>query len=499
MMQSLLVEFDFAVSIIIAKLRTHKYCRKRLEVWEMMQKALKKPANLGDLLYLLIPVVIGFIWMILIPNDQNMPRRDTKTSANLTASKAQIAAFIQEYQDVPHTLTELRAFSWANGSPISAFDAYGETLDYIRLTHKHFALRSFGRDGRQNTLFSEPDPSIQNWDELPSRTPIYRYQKTLIPSLYPSPLILGSISANGEWHAQVYHDQQSGSRRLLVRNRKKDVFLLAKHDLIEEFLWLPDSNHIVFTASSSVRYNDGIYLWDVLNDTEVNVLDQGARQIGITDDTSGYYFALAGVALDGRNISIFITPRYDVELNPLDFFSPANLHTIKLDGESRFVKIERANAPAEMMPLARPIDLTYDLLGDRKDSAAFQAWANLSFNGPLEETIANWQDFSSNHAESTLIPYCLWFLSAIYDEAFKVMKTTDPNAAQVLRGYGSELSKALAELPYGPSYLRAFGQFNYRVLTQGEHLPYKIASLKVETARANAATKGKSTNGKTRK
>src|SRR5690606_25626704 len=92
---------------------------------------------------------------------------------------------------------------------------------------------------------------------------------------YPTPLILSTQSPNLKWNAQIFVDQFTIKRQLLVRSRtREDLFMIAPHDLVEEFLWLPEIDQVIYTGSASNRYKDGVYLWD-LNSNDVTDLTLG--------------------------------------------------------------------------------------------------------------------------------------------------------------------------------------------------------------------------------
>ncbi|WP_457835994.1 hypothetical protein, partial [Staphylococcus aureus] len=77
---------------------------------------------------------------------------------------------------------------------------------------------------------------------------------------------------------------------------KEGLFMVAPHDAVEEFLWLPAGDRIVFTATGSNRYRDGLYLWDLRTDSVINLLDtvhmQG--QVAPAKTTASYWLALGG-------------------------------------------------------------------------------------------------------------------------------------------------------------------------------------------------------------
>jgi hypothetical protein len=424
---------------------------------------------------------VAFGWMIAHSSFGVLWHAKEGTQRNLKDAKEVIRTFIKEWRDVPTSLAELRAYAKNADAPFSSFDAYGQRFDYIRLSRRHFVMRSFGRDGRQNNLNSSPDPSISIWNNLPETTPLYRYLTNFRLTLYPSPLILGSLSPNLKWHAQIYTDPVSNTRRLMVRNLANDkFFLLAPHDFVEEFLWMPQSDQIVFTATSSIRYQDGVYLWD-LNKDETQDLTGNVGTLNAAVSSPGqqnFFLSLAGITIDGQSIFTYMAPRETIILSPKVFFSSSHLYQIAIDKKGGAPEITRAVPGSDARyALDSDFQLVDQLYGQKKDDQVYQEWLALTFRGELEQVISQWQHFSEKYADSTILPYCLWLLSSIYNDAYIKMNTRDGKAGQILRSYGAELAKGLAMMPTSPSYLRAFGGFIYEEMIAARALPYNISKL----------------------
>jgi hypothetical protein len=434
----------------------------------------------------LIPALIALIaclaWAALTPQGEEAAQiANDRTAANLQRSKEAIQEFERSWQDVPTSMAELRAFARAQNLNILTFDAFGNRLDYIRLSNKNFLLRSFGSDDRQTSVFSDADPYVASWSELPNSTPRYRYLHEPTLSMYPTPLILGSYSPNQNWYAQIFSDRDGGSRRLVVRNPQKDRFLIASHDLVEEFLWLPNSYQIIYTATSSPRYLDGLFLWNILTDETINLLDSHDRAPGLYPDNRErkYFLSLAGANVAGDKILAYIAPDSGDTLNPVDFLNKQQFYEITLPSPGVSTSFKPADNFERMTPLHAKLHIGSGINGEKQNDAVYREWLTLSFEGNLEEVIHNWQKFAESHANSPILPYCLWYLSSIYSDAQQLVKPISKEDAAILSAYGAELAEALSQLPSSPSYLRAFGNFIYESLTAEVPLPYQISRLEL--------------------
>lgn len=447
------------------------------------------PQKTGQMTYILPhlkPVIFAAlvfcVWAILCQKGISDAAGVLRTKKNLAAGTALIKAFVKEYHDVPESMVELKAYAAIAHSTFLAFDAYGNPLDYLPLSDQQYLLRSFGSDGRQNTLASEADITVGVWSELPRYGAQYRYQRDLAaPHAYPSPLALGSYAANGAYYAQIYHDQRLGTRKLVIRSQKSQVVQVAPHDFVEEYLWLADSTQLIFTATSSARYQDGVYLWNLETGETTNLLDNQEKAFGISESKDAKFFlSLAGASYSSNEALVFIKVQESSILDPTVFFQSTNLYRIKVTGKgindadiSSAKELGGANVLKNLAPLQ-------NLIAETARNKSFAAFAKLSFTGPIEAVISGWQLFTSDHGTSILIPYCLWLLSSIYDDAYQLVEATDQQGAETLRSYGTELANALAEMPAAPSYLRAFGRFNNKYLLEGKPLPYKLSSLQLK-------------------
>jgi hypothetical protein len=216
------------------------------------------------------------VWLLTIYPQGFEYRGEETTNRVLAENHRILQSFVRVWADTPHSAAELAAFS--KGS-FQFFDGYGHTIEYLRLSEENFLLRSFGQDGRQNILFRKADPGIHSLGQIPEGSLVYKPKgEESRWRIYPFPLLEGSFSPNGDWYAQVFADPITAQRKLLVRHSEKPIYLIARHDFVEEFLWLPNSHSLVFTASMSGSYGSGLYVWDLSSDRSTNFHNFSSRR-----------------------------------------------------------------------------------------------------------------------------------------------------------------------------------------------------------------------------
>jgi hypothetical protein len=255
--------------------------------------------------------------------------------------------------------------------------------------------------------------------------------------------------------------------------------MVAFHDMVEEFLWLPSGFEIVFTAFGSQRYEDGIFYWNLRDNSIHNMLPELRQQFWkeLPEDWL-FYGSLSHVSHDPGLIYLLLAPAGSDDLNPKEFYSFRNLLAIPIN-EALASRVEAQRIPTDLAFTAFDYDLTQDRLLKTAEMASplQQQWLALSLEGDPEELISTWQDFSSNHPTSPLCVYGLWWLSSIYNDSFRHLSAQDSPQAQVIRGFGIEMTEALIGMPTAPRYLRAMGRFLKKQLLLSRAADYNVTSL----------------------
>jgi hypothetical protein len=260
----------------------------------------------------------------------------------------------------------------------------------------------------------------------------------------------------------------------VVRSTFAEETVIVPHEGIEEFVWLADSAHIVFTARDSGRYQQGLFYYS-LRTREAKSLPITLTKEHLVDIKDAgperFYHSIAGVHLSDNVALVFVMPMDHAELSPRSFYHHTNLFEVKVDGENVAVKPSKGYSISVLdMP-----DHRSGMISDRLEIPVLRRWSQLSLSGPAQTVIDGWQEFISEHKDSPMLPYGLWILSSIYSEACKRAGSQD--LRRTLRSFALEISKALSTDVSAPNYLRAFGGHQYQVLSQGKYLDYRLANL----------------------
>jgi hypothetical protein len=322
----------------------------------------------------------------------------------------------------------------------------------------NYTIRSFGADGFQNRPGESPDPGIFRWGPLEERGLRYNEESGNMQSRPSIVLFAGADDSSGHWHAKLFVDVVSGTRRLLVRDRRESRFyMLAPHDGVEEFLWVPGQEKIIFTATKSARFADGVYLWDLRSDESTNLLtlDGDGKDLDPGRQERGYYLSLSSIRSGSpAKVAAFIAGTQNLALNPDEFFSPAHLHVFELGERPRHIVPEINEGAATSL-----FNLDFLGTGTVMDPQGYgspvqRAWLRLPMGGDWEKAVLSWQEFAATHGKTQLAPYAVWGLAMFYNEA--AGKSGGANA-QIFASYAKELGQALSQMPSSPGYMRAIG------------------------------------------
>lgn len=423
-------------------------------------------------------------WVWLTPPFSEPHRSEARTRVRLASLTKLLHAYVDRYKEAPADFATLRAFAITENSPFPAYDAFGQRFDYVRLDGRHYLLRSFADDGTQNTPTSPRDLGVVNWGPRVSQSPTYEFTTTDRPHVFPAALLVGADSADGNWLAKLYVDTGASTRRLVVRHRTQDgLFMVAQHDAVEEFLWLPTGRQLVFTASGSTRHRDGLYLWNLETDAVVNLSDLASDASGAiapTSKGSNLWLSLAGVAPQdgGAIIYAFRAPRHDGSLDPADFFTGARLTATYVNTQDDTARAVEAPTYAGLAGEGAPFHLEAHVKGT-SGLKVQKAWLALPLTGDMEKALLDWHTYSERETQGPLFPYSLWLLSSLYGESFAMMSGRDPRDADVLRTFGTEIARALLNYPLAPTYIRALAIHTYESLMEGQQLPYRFSALTV--------------------
>jgi hypothetical protein len=431
-----------------------------------------------------VPLSIGWFipifWITLSLSAANGFLQWNKTRTTLTEFQHWIERFEKDYHRLPFQLAEVRALAEAHNHRLAPYDNYGMRLQYLPLTETDYLIKSFGRDEQENRPQTSVDPTVSTISKKAETFIQAEDLQQSIPQFYQPAFLEGTQSPVTGLIASVVIQPQLNLRQLLIRSPKRaDFYMVAFHDMVEEFLWLPSGTEVVFTAFGSQRYEDGIFYWNLKNNSIHNMLPDIRKQYwkDLPDDYL-FYGSLSHISHDPGLIYLLLVPADSEELNPKEFYSFKNLLAIPIN-EALADKVEAQRIQTDLAFTAFDYDLTQDRLLKTAEMASpvQQEWLALGLEGDTEELISSWQDFSSNHPTSPMCVYGLWWLSSVYNDAFQQLSARRSAEAQVIRGFGIEMTEALIGVPTAPRYLRAMGRFLKKHLLQSEAADYRVTTL----------------------
>lgn len=397
---------------------------------------------------------IGFTESRIILNDPA-----SATYSLIRANDRMVQNYVRAWGEAPPSANDIRLFAWETGRRYASFDVWGERIEYLRLGKVNYTIRSFGSDGVQNRPGTPIDPGIFRWGLMAEQGLRYNDREGAMHARPSVVLFAGADDSAGLWHAKLFVDPVSGSRRLLARSRShQNLFMLAPHDGVEEFLWVPGQQKIVFSASQSARYADGVYVWDLKTDEAYNLfaLDGDMSDLDPGNKQKRLYVALSSVRLSSPpSVAVFATPATGILLDPNQFFHPRNLHVFVLGS-----KVEHLLPEADASSKRSLFNLEFlgmaTILPGGNGNALQRSWLKLPMGGDWERAVMAWQEFASAHGKTQLAPYAVWGIAMFYDEAAKVAGSST-QSGQIFHSYSVELGNALGNMPVAPGYARAIG------------------------------------------
>lgn len=423
------------------------------------------------IVWLIVPWVFTALWIGVGVWGQNSAVLKRTTEEMMRANDSLIQSYARKYGEAPASLTELRLYAKLKGRAYAGVDSWGGRFEYLRLGRVNYTLRSFGDDGVQNTEESSPDPGIFRWGQMVKSGLQYDYEAGIRQARPSVLLFAGADDDRRKWHAKLFLDSATGSRRLLVRNKRiLNLYMLAPHDGIEEFLWLPDQERLVFTASGSQRYGDGLWVWDLKSDHSWNLLEleKNASDLSPSKQARGVHIALSYATKPKSDvepktgqpiaeIGAFIVPSTLTKLEPAWFFHPQNLHIYELSNTEAF---EHKLPTEDAKSSATQFD--YEWMGQStvasggSGSGMQRAWLRLPRSGNWETAMSVWQEYAAANAQSPLAAYAVWSLALFYRDAEREAND-HPKEREILHGFSTELYSGLSKMLSAPGWLRAVG------------------------------------------
>lgn len=428
----------------------------------------------------ILAVLFSVTWIITVPRHTLPFDGDRYTQEQLQEGGRLILDFQKSKQRLPANLNEVRLFnkrkSWPGFAP---YDGFGNRLSYEPVTSQYFALKSFGADTFENNALSAEDPTVTNIPISPSSPPVYQPLTVLEARVYPSVLLMGTKSPKSDFTARLFIDFPNKKKHLIIRHlKRKDFVLSAPHDKVDEFLWLSNGYQIIYTASGMDRYQDGIYLWNIVTNEVSNIMSlvQKSFILARNYNPDRYLMSLSFIHAQTGSIYAYIAPNTGQPISPRDFFSLKNLFVISISEKSKkSVTVQSADIKTDIF--AKVQHLAQDVQIPFSGTRAQSQWAKLPLTGHPQAIIEQWQEYSVDNPETPMFPYSLWWLSSIYSDAYHFLKKSQPEDAQTFRAYGGELSQALTRLSTAPPYLRAMAAYIRQTLLANQDLNYHVTQL----------------------
>jgi hypothetical protein len=407
----------------------------------------------------LAAAVFVLTWILCIQFKLMIDDPDQMTAALIKSNEKIIRNYVRAWGETPASLNDIRLYARQTGTQFVNYDVWGERLEYLRLGKVNYTLRSFGADGVQNRPGTRLDPGVFHWGLLLEKGLRYDEESGPMHARPSVVLFAGADDSRGLWHAKLFVDPISGSRRLLVRSRqKKNLYMLAPHDGVEEFLWVPGQQKIIFTASQSARYADGLYIWDLEKDEANNLfmLDGDMAELDPGNKQKNFYVALSAIRNENPpSVAVFVQSASSILLDPRAFFHPTNLHVFNLGDKIEHVYPDKA--ASQQRTLFNMEFLGFATVSPGGTGNTLQsAWMRLPMGGDWDKAVLTWQDFASSYGKSMLAPYAVWGISMIYSEASKSAGRGSKNG-QIFASYSLELGRALSQMSVAPGYARAIG------------------------------------------
>lgn len=408
----------------------------------------------------------------------------------LIALRHAIKLYMKEQKATPLNLRHLSIFSQAHDQGLSIYDSTGYRFDYTPLDLKHWLLRSFGTEGVENSMSSGKNIYICSQDIYRIKGRSYADNKIVPDS------VSGSVAPNGSWVAKIYQHPTLNSKKLLLKEVKgRKRVMMAYHDRVDEFLWIDEGQRVVYSASGSSSYSDGIYIWDLRTQKHRNILKL------IKGGKSGFYPG-------GKNRGwLNKIHAYDPKKEELYFFAAPNNQDYFPLGDF----IDKKNYYSAFIPLPSPSSWknTYAALSRPQRMLAIRSlidaqplchngsksqrqWCKLPRKGALEDVLLAWQNYVEQSYNSEMLPFALWGLAFLYDDAVVAwgqhVKRQRSGASEqqiqtagVLRSYATELASIAMEHPMASNLQKSTAKALWMDLSDGYTQNNKLVDFNINS------------------
>jgi hypothetical protein len=407
----------------------------------------------------LVMIGVGLIWLIGLVVELGHP-----TNSDLRIIQAKIDEFTILHGDSPRSSAELKAYLRSESYEYNWHDRHGNPAEYIRIGGEYYVLQRL--TGGRGSDFEYIPQVVYRLPGVNSYEMGQDYQEFSL-GIYPFALLIGAHSPDGQHHARVLLDHDSGRRYLVITDVARfDRAWIAPHDFVEEFMWLPNGG-IAYTATSSARYDDGVFLWNFQSNRNTNLRDEAQRQgPGLTQEgQKGRVLSLVG-ASESELFVADLPDNHDLASSEA-FFAWTNITAFSF----RDHPIRQRNLSSDSKPPNLRLKSIFAQLKWSDDPKYLQTehgrLLRLSAEAPLETQINKWQTYCQDQRNSVTYPYCLWMLELLYVELAKDLKNQS-READIAAAYALEISRALADNPIAPKYIRTLARNSVDKMSNGQ-------------------------------
>ena len=290
-------------------------------------------------------------------------------------------------------------------------------------------------------------------------------------SSYPAIGLEGTYNKDNTLIAKVFYDRMSRRKHLAVRSLASPLVMVVPHDGVDEFLWAPSGESLVFTASTTDNYHGSIFSWN-LRTGEIRDLLTGpslkAAVTGRASTKSRRWLTLLGWSED--RLVALVMPRIGDTLDPLEFFAPSNRLIIELGKKP---KAELA-PDSERKKLSRFTFTLGEAISPGKRARRVQRrWLEMPTSGQNDALLETWQTYCEQYATGSIFPYGLWYLSVLYAQVVAEGGLSERERATLL-AFSREVAKALADFLPAPPYLRGMAHHHLISMPDSGRIPYRV-------------------------
>lgn len=390
-------------------------------------------------------VHVGLVSLGLVPIN-------LKNSNDAAHLRAAIHGHLEQTGSVPTSLAQIRTQS----DRPALYDTTGHRLVYHRLDARTWLLRSFGRDLRETSLTSEPDP-VLSASETPDTPDPSRETRVVwnplatdrSPIPYPWIVLQGLLAPDHRSVARLYLDPTTGARTLTVTSIGDEPlrWMVAPHLAIEEIFWHPTSRYLIYVAAPSPTWNGGVYLWDLaLNDHRNLWKDPPQRE----QPTLEWILQIVGSVAGGNRLLVraassdTATVRlFSVNTNSTPDTRP-NLEELSIEADDPCLTASELE-----VALGAPSSSTTPWLNH-------QQYLQGASSDPLG-TIEALQGLTQELDGSPGLGYVLRDIVCLYRHSLQVASMAREEQLRLLE-LGRQVASALELLPTAPRYLRLWAR-----------------------------------------